>query len=138
MTADEVDAFREALQASLRGFVMPTAYGVGVIEGDAIRFPIVNRGGSHYLPAVVLASVLGYRSGSCAIRASADQLRQSVAKLAPVEACTDFKHPNLWAWRELLQSSPNGEFVAVFVGDVEGGRIGEAEATFAFLPGNTD
>ncbi len=138
MTADEVVAFREALQASLPGFVMPSAYGVGIVEGDVIRFPVVNKGGSHYLPAVVLATVLGYRSGSCAISTNGDQLREAFAKLAPVEACTDFKHPNLWAWRELLQSSPDGEFVAVFVGDVDGARIGEAEAIFASLAGNTD
>lgn len=138
MTADEVVAFREALQASLRGFVMPSAYGVGIVEGDVIRFPVVNRGGSHYLPAVVLASVLGYQSGSCAISTSVDQLRTAFAKLAPVEACTDFKHPNLWAWRELLEATPNGAFVTVFVGDVQGAGSAGAEAIFASLGGNTD
>lgn len=137
MTADEVVAFREALQASLPGFVMPTSYGVGIVEGDTIRFPVVNRGGSHYLPAVVLAAVLGYRGGSCSIALTADQLRDASMKLSPVEACTDFEHPNLWAWRELLRTSPTGDFVAVFVTDSESDP-GRALGVFASLAGNTD
>ncbi len=138
MTADEVVAFREELRASLRGFVTPVAYGVGVVEVDTIRFPVVNRGGSHYLPAVVLASVLGYRSGSCAIATSADQLGRAVTVLEPVEACTAFGHPNLWAWRDLLLASPAAELVTVFVGPSGPDGPGEAEAAFAALAGNTD
>ncbi len=138
MTADEVVAFREELRASLGGFVMPGAYGVGVIEPDGIRFPVVNRAGSHDLPAVVLASVLGYRSGTCAIATSTDQLRHAFTTLEPVEACTAFGHPNLWAWREMLHNSPAGEFVTVFVSGSGDDTIGQAEAAFAALPGNTD
>lgn len=126
------------MQASLHGFVMPTAYGVGIADVGTIRFPVVNRGGTHHLPAVVLASVLGYRSGSCALATSAGQLGEAVAKLAPVEACTAFGHPNLWAWREMLESSPTGEFVTVFATGIEGNDGGEAQAVFASLAGNTD
>lgn len=136
MRAEEVATFRRNLEESLNDFELPEAYGVGVIEADGVRFPVVNRGGTHHLPGVVLASVLGYRSGTCAIATSAAQLQQACEVLGPVEACTDFGHPNLWGWRELLADAPDGEFVTVFVA-ADGDGSGPL-AHFRSLAGNTD
>ena len=137
MTADDVIAFREALQATLDGYVQPAAYGVGLVEADGVRFPVVNNGGIHALPAVVLAAILGYRSGTATIAVTPDQLRQAFELLAPVEACTEFTHPNLWAWRELLRANPSGPFVAVFVERRNAPPSDNVQRSFLALADNT-
>ena len=63
MQAEEVAAFRQRLESTLSGFVKPDAYRVGVFEADGLRFPVVNHGGIHQLPGIVLAEVLGYTVG---------------------------------------------------------------------------
>lgn len=43
------------------GYVTPAAYGVARLDGRKLTFGHINRpGGTHLLPAVVLASVCGY------------------------------------------------------------------------------
>jgi hypothetical protein len=121
MTAEEVFAFRESLQATLTGYVQPRAYGVGVHAPQGWHFPVTNTDGFHRLPAVVLAAVLGHRHGTRAHALSPAQLGQAIDILAPVEACTAFEHPNLWSWRALLAAHPAGPFVAVFVDDEPAG-----------------
>ncbi|MGE0730675.1 MAG: hypothetical protein AB7O92_27685 [Acidimicrobiia bacterium] len=135
--AEEVTAFRQQLESSLLGFVKPAAYGVGVREGDGFRFPVVNHGGIHQLPGIVLAEVLGYRSGTCTIALPAQRLRQAYERLLPVEACTAFPHPNLWAWRELLRTASPGAFVAVFIGQSTDRAADDAQCTFLSLTDNT-
>ena len=137
MTADEVIAFRQSLQATLDGHVQPTAYGVGLIGPTGVRFPVVNNGGIHALPAVVLAAVLGYRSGTCTIAMTPDQVRHAVELLAPVEACTEFTHPILWAWRQLLRDQPSGPFVAVFVERRDAPPSDSVQRFFLSLADNT-
>lgn len=107
---------RESLQAQLDGYVQPDLYGVGAVTPDGARFPVTNADGFHRLPAVVLATVLGYRSGSHTIEVSRADLERAVEVLAPAEACTEFDHPNLWSWRDLLELEADA-FVAVFLAD---------------------
>jgi hypothetical protein len=131
MTADEVYAFRDSLQATLDGYVQPRAYGVGVETTHGWRFPVTNTDGQHRLPAVVLASVIGYRHDTQALAMSPQQLASAIELLAPVEACTAFDHPNLWSWRDLISDHPGGPFTAVFVGDEDADGAQHA-ATVAF------
>ena len=119
MTGAELKSFREALQATLPGYAQPAAYGLGVVERGQTRFPVANKGGIHLLPAVALASALGYRTGTCTLALTPAQLDQAIEFLSPAEACKEFDHPNLWAWRELRRTAPDGPFVAVFVAQLD-------------------
>ena len=117
-TKEEIIAARERLEAAHSGWRRPAAYGVGLVKDEGTVFGLVNEGGNH-LPAVVLARVLGHRQGTATYPVSTDLLEEAVADLAPAEACTDYDHPNLHHWRELLTRAATGEgrLVAVFVGD---------------------
>lgn len=108
----------------------PGAYGLGIVEGEGVRFPHVNQG-EHLLPAVVLALVCGYRKGTRVIQLSRDQLDRAIDLLAPAEACTIYCHPNLWAWRTMrAEAGPEATYVAVFVGDLADPVTDEHDAVF--------
>nr|WP_199866913.1 hypothetical protein [Nocardiopsis sp. TSRI0078] len=118
-TKEEIVAVRERLEAEHPDWRRPAAYGVGLVRGGRTVFALANKGGNH-LPAVVLARAVGHRRGTASHPVSADQLGAAVAELAPAEACTEFEHPNLHHWRELLDrvADGGGELVAVFVDDL--------------------
>ena len=137
MTRDEVLALRDSLRSSLVGFGQPHGYGVGIVEAGGVRFPVVNSGGTHDLPGIVLASELGYRSGTCTLAMTTEQFRRAFAELLPVEACTAFTHPNLWAWRKLLDETSSGPFVVVFIGRSDDRASDAAQRAFLSQADNT-
>src|ERR1700754_445484 len=95
------------------------AHGVGRARGDGVEFAIVNVA-KHNLPAVVLATAVGHRSGSGSYRLDAAAVARAVELLAPAEACTALKHPNLVAWRRLQASlAPGDVVVAAFAADLD-------------------
>lgn len=118
MTEDELFQFRDHLIATLDGFVEPAAYAVGVVGPAGVRFPATNVDRKHRLPAAVLAEVLGYRSGTCTLALTTEQLDAAIERLAPAEACTAWDHPNLWAWRDLRTGvAGDARFVVVFIAE---------------------
>jgi 2,3,4,5-tetrahydropyridine-2-carboxylate N-succinyltransferase len=141
-TPEQIFAARDAIETSMDGYVRPAAFalGVGVVgpSGAVLdtRFPAVNRDEGH-LPCAVLASVLGYRTGTTTIPVDAATFDDVLDRLAPAGACTDMPHPNLWAWRDLrallaAPAPPGGErvAVAVFVGDLEDKLVDAHDAFF--------
>jgi hypothetical protein len=134
-TPEEIAAARNRLEQALR-WRRPAAYGVGRVArppespqqvddvadglGLDVTFTRINVG-EHYLPAAVLATVLGHRSGSAVYPMTRQDLQRAVELLAPVQACGAFDHPNLLDWREILADTDvdAGDVVAVFVEDLE-------------------
>ncbi len=111
-TRADVAAAAARFRAAIPGWQPPAAYGVGRVSGNGIVFPVVNVG-AHGLPALVVASVCGYRSGNATHPLTRDQLQRAIELLSPAEACLDYEHPNLREWR-LLDSS-GAQSVAVFL-----------------------
>ncbi|MDP1794000.1 MAG: hypothetical protein Q8K63_07655 [Acidimicrobiales bacterium] len=120
VTVEEVLAAKARFEDAIPGYVRPLAYAVARIDAEGLRFAHVNDvGGTHQLPAAVLASVCGYASGNATRRFDAAEFDRSIELLAPAEACTAFDHPNLWSWRALRsESADSSEFVAIFIGDI--------------------
>ena len=117
-----------ARSARIPGWQAPVADAVGYESGGGWRFPHLNRpGGTHGLPAVILAEVLGHTSGTQEFPLTPALLAEAIAKLAPAEAATDVDHPNLGAWRE-VHAVPAAEIAAVFIGDVGDPPAGPADS----------
>jgi hypothetical protein len=112
----------------IAGWQPPIAYAVGYhTDGDWV-FPHVNPpGGTHGLPAVILAECLGYASGTREFSLTAAQLGDAIARLAPAEAATGVKHPNLVAWRAVADAEPV-EIAAVFIASLDDDPAGPADA----------
>ena len=139
-TPEGLAAIKQALAATIDGWVPPVAYAVGISSASSspeLEFPHVNApGGTHGLPAVVLAKLLGHASGSQTYELSRPQLEAAVETLRPAEACTSLDHPNLAAWRTILhelESNPARAAYAVFIGDLDDAVGSEAEATLRTL-----
>jgi hypothetical protein len=138
-TPEGLRSVRESLAATIPGWVDPALYAVGIGPGAGSRevgFPHVNADGTHLLPALVLASVVGHRGGTATYDMGVDQLAAAVEQLAPAEACTALEHPNLWAWRDLLAQAaevPALTLTAVFVGDLADPPASEADAELRAL-----
>lgn len=135
-TPEGLSEIKAALAATIEGWRSPVAYAVGISPASSspeFEFPQVNPpGGTHGLPCVILAAVVGHAHGSATYELSAQQLSQAVTTLAPAEACTSLSHPNLAAWREVLgelESNPARTAYAVFVGDLDDPVTSEADAT---------
>ena len=116
-------AWRESIEQSIPAYVRPAAYAVGIATiaptGQILdtRYPVVNTD-VHLLPAAVLAQVLGRTNGTATHRLDHTQLQEAVAVLAPAEACHEIDHPNLAAWRVMLEVAqqphpPGGQRVLV-------------------------
>ena len=116
-------AWRESIEQSIPAYVRPAAYGVGIAtiapNGQILdtRYPVVNTD-VHMLPGAVLAQVLGRTHGTATHRLDHTQLQEAVAVLAPAEACKEIDHPNLAAWRVMLDVAlqphpPGGQRVLV-------------------------
>jgi len=118
-----LQAWRESIEESIPAYVRPAAYAVGIAtighSGQILdtRYPVVNTD-VHLLPAAVLAQVLGRTHGTASHRLDHSQLQEAVAALAPAEACREIDHPNLAAWRVMLEvvaqpQPPGGQRVLV-------------------------
>lgn len=119
---------RRARSGRIEGWAAPAAYAVGFRRGSEWVFPYINLpGGTHGLPAVILAEVVGYSHGTREIFISAASLAQAITDLQPAEAATDVDHPNLGAWRAIAAADPH-EIVAVFVGSLDDPVAGSADA----------
>ncbi|MFI5624295.1 inositol monophosphatase family protein [Nocardioides sp. NPDC051685] len=124
-TMDEILAARTRFETAIEGWAPPQAHGVGLRPSAATthapeHFPLVNAYG-HRLPAVVIATVVGHKSGTAAYRLSREDLERAIELISPAEAYVDYDHPNLWSWRDrllpALTEDPEAEIVAVFIGD---------------------
>ena len=119
-TREDVLAARLRYESALPGWTCPRLYGVGTRQDDGdIWFPFICHG-DHPLPAAVMATVCGHRSGSASYELRVDELDEAIRRLAPAEACLDWDHPNLVAWREVRQAladKPQRAVVAVFDAD---------------------
>jgi len=139
-TPEGLKAITESIAATIPGWQAPALYAVGLSSASSSpepEFPHVNPpGGSHNLPGVVLAKVVGHDGSTATIELSAPQLEAAVEALAPAEACTTVAHPNLAAWRRVLgelRSNPARTAYAVFVRDVDDPVTSEADAALRAL-----
>jgi fructose-1,6-bisphosphatase/inositol monophosphatase family enzyme len=121
---DEILAARTRVETAIEGWTPPNAHGVGLRPSTATgyepeHFPLVNAHG-HRLPAVVIATVVGHKSGTAAYRLTREQLETAIELTSPAEGHVD-DHPNLRNWRDwflpALTEDPEAEVVAVFIGD---------------------
>lgn len=134
-------AIREHLADEIEGWRDPVAHALALspaTSDPSWELLHVNEpGGRHGLAAVVLATILGHDGSTATLPVSTSQLDAAITSLEPAEACTEFGHPNLAAWRTAQQSltaNPQRELVAVFVADredpVSSEADGEMRATF--------
>jgi hypothetical protein len=119
----------------IAGYESPLAYSVARRQGDEIDFSHLNDiGGTHLLPAVILAFVCGHPGGTATYELTAATFERALRLLAPSEACTLCDHPNLWSWRSLLESARvDTIFVAVFVSDLSATPVDRYDAAFRSL-----
>lgn len=122
-------------EARVPGYVPPVAYSVARVDADRFTFGHVNApGGTHGLPAAVLASVCGYASAAGAYSLTRDEFQQAVDLLSPAAAARHLDHPNLRSWQALLdEGKPGDEFVAVFVADLGDPTTGPADTALRAL-----
>jgi hypothetical protein len=118
-TPEELDAARVRLERAIPGWQLPAAWAIGRAgDHDTTVFEQVNVADG-YLPAVVLATVVGHAHGSGSYPLTMTELDRAIAMLAPAEACTTMEHPNLTAMRTLRRElAPDDLAVVVFVGDL--------------------
>ena len=135
-TPEGLVAIRDHLAARLERWRQPVAYAVGLSPASSSPewvFAHVNDpGGTHGLPAVVLATILGHDGSTASLPLARGELAAAVESLAPSEACTSLDHPNLDAWRTVLaelEGNPAREAVAVFVADLDDPVTSEADGS---------
>ena len=76
-TVAELQAAKKVIIEAMPGFDAPAAYAVGCQAADGqIDFRASNHRGSHDLPAVVLAKICGYRTGSASYQLNLPTFRQ--------------------------------------------------------------
>ena len=96
-TPEGLAAIKDALAATIDGWQAPVAYGVGISPASSspeLEFPHVNGpGGTHGLPAVILAKIVGHAQGTATYPLSRSQLEAAVETLRPAEACTSHGAP---------------------------------------------
>lgn len=114
-----IDAATRMFERLMPDYIRPAAHGFGVVQGSGEVIAAVTNGAGHDLPAMLLAAICGYRSGTEAVAFSVAQLRLAVAAMEPAEACRAYRHPNIAAWRQILRDLRHGSSdtaVAVFAG----------------------
>ncbi len=139
-TPEGLAAIRDHLAGRLDSYRHPVAYAVALSPASSSPewvFPHVNEpGGTHGLPAVVLATIIGHDGSTATLDVSRAALEAAVQSLEPAEACTSVPHPNLGAWKEVLaelDSNPAREAVAVYVADLDDPVSSEADASLRVL-----
>jgi hypothetical protein len=144
-TPEGLAAIRDHLAARLDAWHPPVAHAVGLSPASSSPewvFAHVNApDGTHGLPAVVLATILGHDGSTATLPLGRGELAAAVESLAPAEACTALEHPNLAAWRSVLaelDGNPAREAVAVFVADLDDPVTSEADGSMrATFEGHT-
>ncbi|MCC5031818.1 hypothetical protein DMH02_000680 [Streptomyces sp. WAC 00631] len=138
-TKEQLAAAMDHFMRQLPGWRRPAAHGLGLITPSGTEFPVVNAG-EHYLPAAVLSTVCEHRVGTRTYPVTVDQLDEAIGLLAPAEACPDYDHPNLAAWRHLRHRLPDtvdydapASLVAVFVDRLDDPPAGAHDARFRHL-----
>ena len=134
-TDDDLSAARERFIAGIPGFAMPAACGVARVDAGNPTFGHVNRLGEvRPLPTAVLASVCGYVATTAVFRLDRDRFAEAVDRLAPAEAATHLRHPNLWSWRDLLAGAgPDSTFLVFFLASPDDPPVDEDDARFRRL-----
>jgi hypothetical protein len=84
------------------------------------------------LPAVILAEVVGYASGTRESAVPEAHLAHAIVELQPAEAATDVDHPNLASWRTIAAERPR-EIAAVFIASLDDPIAGRADAALRAL-----
>jgi hypothetical protein len=121
-TPEKIAAAMRQLAASMPGWQPPAAHGVVLVPPDAsgttdVHFPVVNVA-THGLPALVLGVITGRRHETATYELDRSQLERAVAMLAPAEAAEMYQHPNINAWRTILErwpAEPEAQVFAVFI-----------------------
>ena len=135
-TMDDLQVAAERFVATIPGWRRPVVDGVGLIPSGAApapeHFPLTNIG-QRKLPAMALATIVGYSSGTRVIELDRAQLERAIAVLSPAEACP-IPHPNLWTWRDtylpFLDADPTARIVAVYIEDLDDPVAGPEDAAF--------
>jgi hypothetical protein len=130
-TKEDIAAAMERFEAGIEGWVRPAAHGIASADGTFVTVNIAE----HRLPAVVLATVLGHRTGTVSYPVTADQLDRAIDLLTPAEACTEYDHPNLAAWRRIRAGAPGAGWVAtaVFLANLDDEPVDPATRRFREL-----
>ncbi|HUG84638.1 MAG TPA: DapH/DapD/GlmU-related protein [Euzebya sp.] len=127
-TLDDIRQARESFEAQIDGYAAPAAWAVGIAtigpSGSVldVAYPVVNTDAGRF-PAVCIAAAIGHASGSATYRLTPAQLQDAVDRVAPAEG-VDVPHPNLGAWRQLLDlvtvpaAGGTRQLVAAFIGDL--------------------
>jgi hypothetical protein len=111
-TPEQIAAARAAFESRL-GWERPAAWGMVAEDGTVLRASVR----SNWLPAVVLATVVGHTHGTAAHRLSTAQIGEAIRLAEPAEACTELPHQNLQMLR-LLHAGGSGA-VVVFVDEAD-------------------
>ncbi|GAB7036939.1 hypothetical protein JCM9533A_07860 [Catenuloplanes niger JCM 9533] len=111
-TAEQIGAARRRFEEAIPGYRPPMAHAIMLPGGDFARINV----GDGLLPAVILATLLGHRGGDASYPLDAATLDRALALLAPAEACTALRHPNLGVWRWLRGADG---LTAVFVASLD-------------------
>jgi hypothetical protein len=130
-TKEDISAALARFEAGIAGWVTPAAHGIATVDGTFITVNIAE----HSLPAVVLATVLGHRGGTASYPVTTGQLGRAIELLAPAEACADYDHPNLAAWRRIHASAhgPGPAAAAVFLANLDDQPVDAATRRFREL-----
>ncbi len=131
VTIEEIQTARQELESVIDGYVEPVAFAVGIATlGPSgavldVSYPVVNSG-SHSFPGAALATVLSHSGSTASFRLTPEQLQAAIDLVAPAEAVA-IPHPNLAAWRTLLEVAAVPAFggkrqlVAAFISDFADG-----------------
>jgi hypothetical protein len=135
-TVELIQAAVDRFTSQMPGWTPTAAYGVTFVpldEDASWSFPVVNVGWLHRLPALVLGIVTGRRTGTGTYALSPADLRRAVDLLSPAEAAAMYQHPNLLAWRAILErigAGESGRIVAVFVNSLDEEASSAEDAVF--------
>lgn len=129
---DDLSAAQSHYASMIPGFTMPAAYSVARIDSFGLKFGYINKLNEvRPLPATVLAYVCGYTSSTGTFPLTRHQFESAITLLSPAEAAIHMDHPNLWSWRELLNSSESeSEFLACFVANPLDEHVSKVDALF--------
>ena len=135
-TVELIQAAVDRFTAEMPGWTPTAAYGVAFVPTDEAvpwSFPVVNVGWLHRLPALVLRIVTGRRTGTGTYDLAPADLQRAVDLLSPAEAALMYRHPNLAAWRAMLERIAVGErgrIMAVFVDSLDDEPSSRFDAVF--------
>lgn len=132
VTDNDLSAAQSHFASMIPSFTMPAAYSVARIDLLGLKFGHINKLNEvRPLPATILAYVCGYTSSTGTFPLTRHQFESAITGLSPAEAAKHMEHPNLWSWRELLNSSDSeSEFLACFVASPLDECVNKADALF--------